>query len=273
MERDEKIGIGIVTYNRPDGLKKLLDSISYCNFADVVIVNDGDRIDNLPGWNYHLINNETNLGVGKSKNIALRALMEKECDHFFLIEDDIFVKDEAVFQKYIDASKASGIQHFNFSQHGIMNKSYSLNEPDLKPHPRLTVDYKSSKISLYPHCVGAFSYYSKKCLDKVGLLDERYFNACEHVDHTFEIIKADMHPPFWWFADIYESWKYLGDEEWSIMQSTISSNPNHNDIISKADQVFIKKHGILAFQIKDVSENEVGKKLKFIKSCYTKPIN
>ena len=266
MERDEKIGIGIVTYNRPDGLKKLLDSISYCNFVDVVIVNDGDRIDNLPGWNYYLINNETNLGVGKSKNIALRALMEKGCDHFFLIEDDIFVKDEAVFQKYIDASKASGIQHFNFSQHGVMNKTHPMNGS--VPNPRLTVDYKSSKVSLYPHCVGAFSYYSKQCLDKVGLLDERYYNACEHVDHTYEIIKADMHPPFWWFADIDESWKYLGDEEWSLSQSTISSNKNHDTIVSKADEIFIEKHKMKPFQIRDVSLETVYQSLKSIKNTH-----
>lgn len=267
MKRDEKIGIGIVTYNRPDGLKKLLDSISYCNFADVVIVNDGDRIDNLPGWNYHLINNNTNLGVGKSKNIALRALMEKGCDHFFLIEDDIFVKDEGVFQKYIDASKVSGIQHFNFSQHGVMNKIYSSS--GIIPNPRLIIDYKSIKIALYPHCVGAFSYYSKRCLDKNGLLDERYFNAKEHIDHTYEIIKADMHPPFWWFADIDQSWKYLGDEEWSVIQSKISSNLNHTDIIKNSDKIFLDKHGLLPHQIPDIPVNALSKHIKHIKEIYT----
>lgn len=266
MEGSEKIGVGIVTYNRPDNLKKLLDSISYCNFLDVVIVNDGDRIDNLNGWNYYLINNPENLGVGKSKNIALRSLMEKGCDHFFLIEDDIFIKDESVFQKYIDASKASGIQHFNFSQHGVMNKSHSTS--GTIPNPRVTIDYKSSKISLYPHCVGAFSYYSKLCLEKVGLLDERYFNACEHVDHTYEIIKSNMHPPFWWFADIDESWKYLGDEEWSLSQSTISSNKNHNTIISNADKIFIEKHNMKPFQIPDTSFEEVCHTLKDIKKSY-----
>ena len=264
MESDEKIGIGIVTYNRPDGLKKLLDSISYCNFADVVIVNDGDRIDNLPGWNYYLINNETNLGVGKSKNVALRHLLDKGCDHIFLIEDDIFIKDETVFHKYIEASKSSGIQHFNFSQHGVMNKMN--NEGSLIPSPRLVIDYNTSKIAFYPHCVGAFSYYSRVCLEEVGLIDEDYYNASEHVDHTYCIIKAGMHTPFWWFADIDESWKYLGDEEWSLSQSTISSNPNHNIIIYNADQVFIKKHGMLTFQIPDSPIDSVKTSVKKIKS-------
>lgn len=264
MQESAKIGLGVVTFNRPKGLQRLLDSVSHCNFLDLIIVNDGDKIDNLEGYNYYLVNNETNLGVGKSKNIALRHLLDKGCEHIFLIEDDIFIKDESVFDKYIEASKASGIQHFNFSQHGMMNKQigYSGNAPA----PRLVVDYKACKISLYPHCVGAFSYYSRACLEKVGLLDERYYNACEHVDHTYEVIKADMHPPFWWFADIDESWKYLGDEEWSLNQSTISSNGNHSKIISDADKIFSSKHGMLPFQIKDTSPTELGSILKTLKA-------
>lgn len=269
MESNERIGVGIVTYNRPHLLEKLLNSISYCNFLhDLIIVNDGDHIDNLKGWNYYLVNNKTNLGVGRSKNVALRHLMDKGCDHIFLIEDDIFIKDESVFDKYIQASKASGIQHFNFSQHGVMNKKREGNS--LVPNPRFIVDYKTSKIAFYPHCVGAFSYYSRSCLEKVGLIDEEYYNACEHVDHTYSIIKADMHPPFWWFADIDESWKYLGDEEWSISKSTISSNPNHSDMMKIADGIFIRKHDMFPYEIPDTPIDSVISSIKTIKKDYNR---
>lgn len=263
MESNEKIGVGIVTYNRPHLLEKLLNSISGCNFIDLIIVNDGDHIDNLKGWNYFLVNNDTNLGVGRSKNIALQHLMDRGCDHIFLIEDDIFIKDESVFHKYIQASKASGIQHFNFSQHGMMNKRREGNS--LIPNPRIVVDYKTSKIAFYPHCVGAFSYYSRASLEKVGLIDGEYYNACEHVDHTYSIIKADMHTPFWWFADIDESWNYLGDEEWSISKSTISSNPNHGEMMRIADEIFVKKHKMLPFQIPDSSIDSVKNSIKQLK--------
>jgi GT2 family glycosyltransferase len=265
MSSKERIGVGIVTYNRPHLLQKLLNSLNYCNFVDLIIVNDGDRIDNLEGWNYYLVNNPTNLGVGKSKNVALRHLLDKGCDHIFLIEDDIFIKDETVFHKYIEASKVSGIQHFNFSQHGVMNKSFDGTQT---PTPRLIIDFKDSKIALYPHCVGAFSYYSKKCLDEVGILDEKYYNACEHVDHTYEIIKQGMHPPFWYFADIDESWKYLGDEEWSMKNSTISSLPNHQEVMKKSDNIFIKKHGLRPKEIPFSSEKETIRILKQIKKEY-----
>ena len=266
MSSEERIGVGIVTYNRPHLLQKLLNSLKYCNFVDLIIVNDGERIDNLEGWNYYLVNNPTNLGVGKSKNVALRHLLDKGCEHIFLIEDDIFIKDETVFHKYIEASKASGIQHFNFSQHGVMNKSFDLNRD---PNPRVIINYGSIKIPLYPHCVGAFSYYSKKCLDSVGLIDYRYYNACEHVDHTYEIIKSRMHPPFWYFADIENSWEYIGDEEWSPKTSSILSNPNAHMFVTDADKIFIEKHGHMPQQTPLVDEQELKNILKKIKNEHT----
>jgi hypothetical protein len=144
-----------------------------------------------------------------------------------------------------------------------MNKRREGNS--LIPNPRIVVDYNTSKIAFYPHCVGAFSYYSRSCLENAGLIDEEYYNACEHVDHTYSIIKTDMHPPFWWFADIDESWKYLGDEEWSISKSTISSNPNHSDMMRIADGIFVRKHDMYPCEIPDSSIDYVKSTIKKLK--------
>jgi GT2 family glycosyltransferase len=274
----EKIGIGIVTYNREHLLIKLLESLYNCSQTvnELIIIDDGGNInpENLMknSWMSKrgcLEMNFQNLGVAKSKNKALSYLLKQQCDHMFLIEDDIFIKDPTVFEKYIKASKVSGIQHFNFSQHGMMNKTWPENSLSWSvPNPRIIIDYGEVKIPLYPHCVGAFSYYSKKCLEEVGLMDERYYNACEHVDHTLEVIKKGMHPPFWYFADIENSWEYLGDEPWSIEKSTISSNPNHKKMMEDADVVFRNKHGCVPVDIKLLSIEEVGKQLKNIRENY-----
>ena len=275
----EKIGVGIVTYKRDLLFKKCYNSI-VCNgnIDELIVVDDGCSVDinwclnnsnydneGFPNPKVLVIYNEINLGVAKSKNKALQYLLDRGCDHIFLIEDDIYIKDPHVFEKYIKASKVSGIQHFNFSQHGLMNKTFDRNST---PNPRTIIDYKLVKVPLYPHCVGAFSYYSRKCLETVGLMDENYFNACEHVDHTLEIIKAGMHPAFWYFADIENSWEYLGDEPWSIEKSTISSNPNHKKMMEDADVVFKNKHGCVPVDIKLLGIEEVGKQLKEIKKQY-----
>ena len=252
-----KIGVGIVTYNRFELVRKCYNSLPKELIDEIVIVSDGEPLpfDISKGV---ILQNDTNLGVGKSKNRALQYLKDKNCDYYFLIEDDIFIKNPEVFQKYIDTYLVTGIHHLNYSQHGMMNKSW----PGGKPAPKLVIDCKKLSVVLYTHCVGACSFYTKECIDKVGLIDERYFNACEHVDHTYEIIKAGMHPPFWYFADIENSWEYLGDEEWSIEKSTISSRPNHKQMMSEADRVFVQKHGCVPTQIPLASVSEVASYFK-----------
>jgi glycosyltransferase involved in cell wall biosynthesis len=269
---NEKIGLGITTFNRFSQLMRLYNTIPYKNCGEfgideLVIVNDGDRCvghDLISGCGHRWIDSD-HVGVGKAKNKALQHLLDQGCDHIFLIEDDIYIKDASVFQKYIEASKGTGIQHFNFSQHGIMNKTF---DGLSTPNPRMIVKYGDIQVPLYPHCVGAFSYFSRKCLETVGLMDEEYYNACEHMDHTLEIIKAGMHPPFWYFADIENSWEYLGDEPWSLQQSTISSKPDHFEVMRSADRVFFKKHGHYPLQTPLTDEESVVKSLKEIKKNY-----
>ena len=261
------IGVGIVTYNRPKNLFKLLNSLENCDIDYIVVVNDGEYydeelfFDNLPKKlsKIKLIQNSSNLGVGKSKNKALEFLLERKCEHLFLIEDDIFIKDKNVFDIYINSSKETGIQHFNYSQHGIMNKDRFGN-----PKPIMILEYKSVKIPLFRHCVGAFSYYSAKILEKTGLIFEKYYNACEHVDHTLCIIKELGHPPFWYFADVEDSQNYLGDEEWSMAQSTISSRSDRQDLIKNADSIFFERHGCFPVEIELKNEDDVIENIKII---------
>jgi GT2 family glycosyltransferase len=263
----EKIGIGIVTCRRPEMLTKLLESIKYRNDCELVIINDGEPLE-VEGYNFYVRNNIENLGVAKSKNLALKYLQSKDCDHIFLIEDDMLIKDDTVFEKYINASKKSGIQHFNFSQHGFANKIRN-NLGQIIANPKITVKYDNVGISFYDHCIGSFSYYSRECLKNVGLMDERYYNACEHVDHTYEIIKKGYHPPFWWFADIENSSEYIGDDGWSMETSSICSSPSFMENVRKADVIFSSKHGHLPTQTHLVNIDEFGKSLKEIKKKWT----
>jgi GT2 family glycosyltransferase len=264
-----KIGVGVITKDREDFFWKCWKSLELCSnhIDEYVVVNDGNPYAVTPtiySNTVDLIQHTDNTGVAISKNQALQHLLDKGCDHIFLIEDDMFIKDSSVFQKYIEASEKSGIQHFNFSQHGFANKIRN-NMGEITPNPKITIKYGDNGISFYQHCVGSFSYYSRKCLDDVGLMDERYYNACEHVDHTYEIIKKGYHPPFWWFADIENSWEYIGDDGWSIETSSISSSDSFMKNVKKADEVFVKKHGHFPIQTPSVELDEFGKSLKEIK--------
>lgn len=276
----DKIGVGIITCNRPEYLKQLLQSIIPCKFDELVIVNDGEHIDNIEfKFQFTYIKNETNLGVGKSKNKALKHLLNKECDYIFLIEDDMLIKRADVFDQYIKACKVSGIQHFNYGPGSPFNRKQTIENFDLhnrhllnqhsKPNPKLIIDYKELQIALYEHTVAMFSFFTKEVLQKVGLIDENYYNAWEHVDHTYMIIKAGYHPPFWWFADIANSTDYLEEAPGAIDNSSIANkNEQWEKNVYGGREVYLKKHGHYPNQPPPVTVNDVVNTLHQIKRLH-----
>lgn len=250
----EKIGIGIITCNRPEYLQNLLESMNGCDYDELIIVNDGDPLE-MVGDYYRVHQNIENLGVGKSKNIAMKYLLDEECDYIFIIEDDMIVLDKTVFDRYIQAYKKSGIQHFNYGPGSPFNRKQSIENFDLhnrhlldqdsEPNPRLTIDYGDDvKVSFYMHTVAMFSFFTKKVLEEVGFYDENYYNAWEHVDHTYMIIKKGFHTPFWWFADIYNSHKFLSEAPGAIDNSSIANKTEQwEKNVYSGREIYLKKHG------------------------------
>jgi len=234
-----KIGVAVITCDRPDYLNRLLLSINKeeSGINEFIIVNDGKKLDIE---NYEIYNTSKRIGVGKAKNIAFDNLLKKDCKYIFLLEDDIVIKDQAVFKKYIETSKLSGIQHFNFAFHGRDNYN-SVGQPAI----RLRVEYdKDTAVCFYPNVYGAFSFYTKRCLDTVGLMDEEYYNAMEHVDHTFFIAEAGMTTPFRWFADIAESNQYIEEIDKNHFGSEIRKDEKWISNFRKAVARFAEKSKI-----------------------------
>jgi GT2 family glycosyltransferase len=252
-----KIGVGIITCNRPDYLRGLLNTLPKEHEQKIdclVIVNDGTPTTNFDLSFGEWIDNETNLGVGKSKNKAMKHLVDKGCDYIFIIEDDMLILDSSIFDMYIEAHRASGIHHFNYGPGSPFNRKQSIQNFDLhnrhlldqhtEPNPKLVIDYGDIKVSLFEHTVAMFSFFTKEVLEKVGYIDNDFFNAWEHVDHTYRIIKEGYHPPFWWFADLYESHKYLTEAPEAINNSSIANNTEQwNKNVYGGREIYKQKHG------------------------------
>ena len=257
-------GVGIVTCNRPAFFLKCFNSIP--KDMELVVVNDGmdfqdvDKIISKRPFTYN--HNKVNMGVGKSKNILFKALLEKKCDHIFIMEDDIVVKDPGVFDAYIRARELTGIQHFAFGYHGPANKNGVSGGA---PVPRYVVDYNTIKIAINMHSVGAFCYYTKEALEKAGLIDEEYTNAFEHVDHDYRLHKAGFTTPYWHFPDIANSTDYLEEIECSEASSAIRPRTDWRENITRGVEIFKRKHGYLpAWQgcVPDTDEKKVRRILK-----------
>lgn len=254
----EKIGLGIITYNRQEFFTQCYNSIDKTKIDELVVVNDGTPYTNV-NIDCSIIQHSVNKGVGVSKNDAMKHLMSKNCKYIFLIEDDIIIKNNNVFQAYIDAYNITGIKHMMYGYHGPANKQNHI------PSPRLIVEYKNGvKISLNQHCVGAFCFYTKEVLDKVGYNDEVFVNAWEHVEHSYRIVKEGYLPGYWWWPDITNSNEYLDEIACSEVSSTIRPQNNWQFNIQKGAQHFIKKHKLSPVQIPDTDVQTIQTNLRKI---------
>lgn len=263
-----KIGLGLITCDRPDFFKKSSDSLFKLDCIKIIVDDGKNKVSTL------LDKKDTKTpksGVGKAKNIALQHLIDEDCEHIFLMEDDIEILDEKVFELYIKASESTGIKHFNFALHGNHNLDYLG-----RPNVRKTINYpNNTRINLYPNVLGAFSYYHVDVLKDIGLMDENFYNALEHVDHTYQIIKKKYHPPFRWFADVEGSRSYLKDIVPDHQQSKIRNESDFMKTFQTALDVFINKNGFSVVQgygpqEKVFSEKEVLDNLKEIWNLYHK---
>jgi glycosyltransferase involved in cell wall biosynthesis len=275
-------GVGIVTCDRPDFLKLCIESLPAIvgNDIPLVIVNDGkNKIDEELfncKKNITIIHHEHNTGVGISKNDCLKALLEKNVEHLFVLEDDIILLKQDVFEAYINASKTSGILHFNYGPGSPFNRRQDfqfdlhnrhLCKQDSEPNPKKIIEYPNGvKIALYEHTVAMFSYFHRDVIEEVGLHDEQFYNAWEHVDLTYRIAKAGYHPPFWWFADIVDSESYLTEAPGAIDKSSIASKSKEwEKNVYGGREKYLKKHGHYPNQPPIATDQTVVNQLSIIK--------
>jgi len=238
-----KIGLAVLGYGRPEYLKQCLDSLNANNWggADyrLLIIDYKDEETKRKNMMVAIeagVNNviyfTENRGVAKAKNEALKRMMNADCQHLFLMEDDILMMSHVTCTHYIYTANDAGIEHLNFAHHGPMNQN-----------KKKVIEHGDRLVQVHPNCIGAFSYYSRHCLETVGFLDEHFYNAWEHVEHTMRICDAGMHTPFWYFADVPGSENLLQEIPGSINYSSIRPRDDWSKNIKEGKEYWIKKHG------------------------------
>lgn len=217
----DSYGLGLITYNNPERFRKCVSGIPDMNGKPFIVVNDGDSYD-ISEYRKDMVvlQHSENKKIAKSKNDALRYLLSYDVEWIFIMEDDMFIKDSDVFDKYIDVAKSSGVLHLNFALHGDDNWSLKREYPK----PRLIYN---NELALYNFAGGCFQLYHKSIFDKVDLYDEFYKNCWEHLDLTYRITLAGYHTPFWLSSDIVNSHHLI--EQLDYDNQTNTSDPLVNE--------------------------------------------
>ena len=257
-----KIGVGIVTCNREHLFSQCYSSIPLDVIDEFIVVNDGSPLHGTYDKGVYIQNNKP-LHVGESKNIIMQHLLNRGCDYIFTIEDDILITNKHIFQQYISAYLTTGIHHFNFG----FSQRENLNE-NLAPIYRKIIEYKNgTKIVLTKHILGAFTFYTKKALQTIGLHHYKFNEGHgDHLELTYRAAKHHLTTPFWWFADIYGSWEMLKNLSNLTTDSTIRHADTFAVKFGKARENFKFLHGCDIFEVTDQTESQVIRFLKQAKN-------
>ena len=279
-----KLGIGYITCNAPDRVAQTFPTIPK-ELGEVVVVNSGCI---LPESSFEGANKIIQSGsiktVSVSKNNAIRHLMSEGCEHIFLIEDDIIIKDAGVFNEYVKAASVSGIWHLNYALQGGLNRSQDeigiiksmANLNDLKcnsqPAPRSKLAYNGCKLAFYPHAIGSFSYFYKGIIKNVGYFDERYTNAIENIDYVYRVIQKGLHPPYYWFADIDNSEDYLESLPDCMINSVLRESADFGENMLFGRQWFKGKFDVTPEMITDTTDGIALKRINELKFKYARNV-
>lgn len=171
------IGVGVCTYNRPKHLDLFLSQIAKYNSTDKVPIFTDDS--------------KERKGIAYRKNECLKEL--KDCDYIFLFDDDCLVLKEGWAEFFIEASKASGQQHFNYLHETptikfIKQACYQKHPPKLPP---VMFDIC---IREYNNCAGCMMFLTKEVIEKVGGYGEYGIYGMEHAGYSQRINMAGLTP-------------------------------------------------------------------------------
>ena len=150
-----------------------------------------------------------------------------------------------------------------FGYHGPANKAGISGGV---PVPRKVIDYGKITIALNRDCVGAVCFYTRKSLEEVGLYDENYTNAFEHVDHSYQLAKLGYCTPYWWWPDISNSLDFVEEQACSESSSAIRPRKDWQLNINRSWDYFTTKNGVGPISVPDTDIKEVINRLKQIKN-------
>ena len=167
------ISIIIPTYNRPDSVKRTVNSILSLNIItsyEILLINDhpGSIIKDFGNAKVITINNEQNIGRSRSRN---KGAEFAKGDILFFIDDDIEIKDN-LFDKYVELLD----QDFDAVFSNVINVrtdciSSALND-FLNTRGANKKDFENNFKSNY--FTSAFCSIKRNFFDKIGKFDENF---------------------------------------------------------------------------------------------------
>jgi len=175
-----RLGIAVITYRRPDRLRRLLDALAAHTREPhaLVVAEDGGGEDSVRccrGRGLTVIGGH-NRGVAWNKNRGLFALAALGCDPLLLMEDDVRPAVEGWERDWIEGSRRW--QHLAYHHAKVVEHTVSGSGTPQDPF-------------VNPAATAQCLAISAEALSKVGFLDSRFQGwGHEHAEWTTRIKRA-----------------------------------------------------------------------------------
>jgi GT2 family glycosyltransferase len=197
-----KLSVLVVTFNRPDDLLELLQSMADQEGAaevleELLILDNGTSVDYTRCWDFvsrhpelpiRVLRSDANIGAAAGKNLLLR---EARCDAVLFLDDD------AVFSTSRDLESVASVLEKDFFREanaGIVQLRvvyHDTKEPQRSAYPHKRRDPTTADTEfLTGFFAGCATLMRKDALDLAGLYPEEFAIYMEEYDLGYRIIDA-----------------------------------------------------------------------------------
>lgn len=260
----------IITCNRENFFNNLNASIDRDAVGKIYVVNAGDQYTQYPDDVELLLPKRNPTVVGIAKNLGLRKAKQDGYKYLFLVEDDVVIKDNKVWEEYILTAADSGLwtAQLSYGAHGGIGGG-NVNA-DGTAKKRLTLKYDVKSVDLYLYSFQAFTLIHADHLSSNVYFREIYSNAAEHLDqHQTIFLKEHKGLPIMWHPDIHNSFMYIADQDSDHSSSVIRKSPDFVSNFNDAWGIFKEKFGYYPQDSPKFSEGDAYKILEDIEGNFS----
>lgn len=258
---NDKVTLVITTFNSESYFETLWNSIPFDKVDKIIVVNGGTPYTkpyNLPNEKLIWVQHNNVKNIASARNDGLRLAQRIGNYHIFLAEDDLIFLDENVFDRYIDASKQTGIEYFSFASYGWQSG------PIENRTPRHKIRYNDNLIIyLYKNMTNEFTYRSLRVLDDLGFYNEKMKSLFD-VEWAYRFAISRYGWGFWNFAELSTGDTLIKNNPDAV--SRIDPNGNRWDTLQNDYKLFTEEYYIHVPNIPAPSMEELISNLRTLTS-------
>lgn len=213
----EKVGVVLVNYNGKKYNNKCIASILRSTIRDqlqIVVVDNASTDTSLEElrecWGENkqiqIIPLAENYGFSKANNEGIRLLIKQGIEYFLLLNNDTEVEPNTIEQMVISQKRTGAIvipKIFYADNPGIVWCAGGELSPIIKKPKQLGINKKENpKFRISKYCdfgTGCCILLTKKIVEKMGFLDERFFLYYEDTEYSFRAKKRGI--SIWYCSD------------------------------------------------------------------------